>query len=367
MNRLVDRGYARLVRPAMFRWGGGDPEIAHHRTLGGLRRVARSATALSVLSRLLRVDPSPRTVCGIDFPNAVGLAAGMDKDGVALKAWGALGFGFVEAGTVTAHPQPGNAKQRLFRLPASEAIINRMGFNNDGAEALADRVAALGGRGSLGVPLGISLGKSKVTPVQDAIGDYLTSLAAVYPVADYLAVNVSSPNTPGLRSLQDRGPLDELLGALTEQVGVLAGSSATPIPVLVKIAPDLTEDAIAELLQVCTDRRVAGVIATNTTTGRTGISDADLLTSRENGGLSGAPLRARARAVVSFVTRTSDLPVMGVGGIMNYDDAAALLDAGASLLQLYTGFIYRGPALIAEATAAAADSARHPDGQKEIS
>lgn len=371
MSRWLDRGYARLARPAMFRWGGGDPEIAHHRALGALRRVANNAQALRVLARVLRVDPSPRTVCGIAFPNAVGLAAGMDKDGVALKAWGALGFGFVEAGTVTAHPQPGNDKQRLFRLPASEAIINRMGFNNDGAAALADRVTVLGGRGSLGVPLGISLGKSKVTPVQDAIGDYLTSLQAVYSVADYIAVNVSSPNTPGLRSLQDRGPLDELLGALTEQVGVLAGPSDAPIPVLVKLAPDLTEGAISELLQVCSDRGVAGVIATNTTTARTGVADADLLRSRETGGLSGAPLRARAREVVSFVTRTSDLPVMGVGGIMTYDDAAAMLDAGASLLQLYSGFIYRGPALVAEASAAAAaatgSSPRRPRREKETS
>jgi dihydroorotate dehydrogenase len=356
---IVDLGYRGLARPVLFRLGRGDAETAHRRAVDALGRVGRHPRLTATLRRVLTADPAPRTVFGIDFPNAVGVAAGLDKDGHALRAWPALGFGFVEAGTVTAHPQPGNPTPRLVRLPGSEAIINRMGFNNDGAAALADRVVALGGRGSVGVPLGISLGKSKVTPVKEAVGDYLTSLVAVYPVADYIAVNVSSPNTPGLRSLQDRGPLDELLGALTEQVQVLAGTQRGTggdrvLPVLVKIAPDLTDQAIGEVLQVCTDRGVAGLIATNTTLQRDGIAAADAHLADETGGLSGAPLRRRALDVVRFVCRHTDLPVIGVGGITRADDGIAMLDAGASLLQLYSGFIYRGPALVRELTSAIA-------------
>ncbi|HEU5110097.1 MAG TPA: quinone-dependent dihydroorotate dehydrogenase, partial [Micromonosporaceae bacterium] len=278
---------------------------------------------------------SPRTVFGIDFPSVVGLAAGMDKDGVALKAWPALGFGHVEVGTVTAHAQPGNERPRLFRLPSHEAIVNRMGFNNAGAAALADRLAALG---PLDVPLGISLGKSKVTPLDEAVEDYLTSYNLLHPYADYIAVNVSSPNTPGLRTLQDKSALGALLGALVGRK-----------PVLVKIAPDLTEPAIAELLEVCLAYGAAGVIATNTTLSRDGLAAAERgVGDAEAGGLSGRPLTARAREVVSFVHRETGgaLPVIGVGGILDPDDAARLFDAGASLVQLYTGFIYRGPALV---------------------
>ncbi|TBL29973.1 quinone-dependent dihydroorotate dehydrogenase, partial [Verrucosispora sp. SN26_14.1] len=289
--------------------------------------------------------PAPRTVFGVRFPNPVGLAAGMDKDGAALPAWPALGFGFVEVGTVTAYPQPGNPRPRLFRLPDSEAVINRMGFNNAGAEALAARLAAL--PRPLGVPLGISLGKSKVTPLDEAVEDYRASYHALRGHGDYFAVNVSSPNTPGLRALQDRAHLDALLAALVGEK-----------PVLVKIAPDLTDAAIAELLEVCLARGAAGVIATNTTLGRTGLAPADEARSAETGGLSGRPLADRARQVVSFVhTETGGrLPIIGVGGIVDPDDAARMFDAGASLVQLYTGFIYRGPALpraVARAAAAA--------------
>jgi dihydroorotate dehydrogenase len=275
--------------------------------------------------RALAPAGTPRTVFGLRFPNPVGLAAGMDKDGRALPAWPALGFGFVEVGTVTAVAQPGNPRPRMFRLPADEAVINRMGFNNAGAAALATRLAALR---PLGVPLGVSLGKSRVVPLADAVLDYLTALRAVLPYADYLAVNVSSPNTPGLRSLQDRGQLAELLSALRAE----AGST----PVLVKIAPDLTEHAIDEALDVCAEHGVAGVIATNTTVDHGG----------EQGGLSGRPLARRALEVVTFVGKHSELPVIGVGGIMSPDDAKRMFDAGASLVQLYTGLVYRGPALV---------------------
>ncbi|MGI5149173.1 quinone-dependent dihydroorotate dehydrogenase [Plantactinospora sp. CA-294935] len=326
--------FDRVVRPALFRLGGGDAETAHEWTLRRLAGLSRSPAALALLRARYAVS-APRTVFGVDFPNPVGLAAGMDKDGAALPAWPALGFGFVEVGTVTAHPQPGNPRPRLFRLPGSAAVINRMGFNNAGAEALAGRLAAL--RRPLGVPLGISLGKSKVTPLGDAVADYLASYRALAPYGDYFAVNVSSPNTPGLRALQDRAHLDALLTALVGEK-----------PILVKIAPDLTEAAIAELLQVCLDRGAAGVIATNTTLGRDGIAPAEAHRAGEAGGLSGRPLTARTREVVSFVHAETNgaLPVVGVGGILDPADATALLDAGASLVQLYTGFVYGGPGLV---------------------
>jgi dihydroorotate dehydrogenase len=271
----------------------------------------------------------------VRFPNPVGLAAGMDKDGRALPAWPALGFGFIEVGTVTRHPQPGNSTPRLFRLPASQALINRMGFNNAGADALARRLDALG---RLPVPLGISLGKSKLTPLDAAVEDYLYSLRALRRYADYVAVNVSSPNTPGLRSLQDRAALDELLAALRAAAGTT--------PVLVKVAPDLTDHALGELLEVCTGRGVAGLIATNTTLSRDGLAGSDGAWAAEAGGLSGRPLTERAREVVTFIAKHTDLPVIGVGGILVPPDAQRLLDAGASLVQLYTGLVYSGPALV---------------------
>lgn len=324
--------FERVVRPGLFRLGGGDAETAHEWTLRRLAALSARPVALAALRSAYAVA-APRRVFGLDFPNPVGLAAGMDKNGVALPAWPALGFGFVEVGTVTAHAQPGNPRPRLFRLPRSAAVINRMGFNNAGADALAQRLA---GTRPLGVPLGISLGKSKVTPLDDAVADYVASYRALRGHGDYFAINVSSPNTPGLRALQDREHLDALLAALVGEK-----------PVLVKIAPDLTEPAIAELLAVCLDRGAAGIIATNTTLGRDGLAAADAPRAAQPGGLSGRPLTARAREVVSFVHRETGgaLPVIGVGGIMRPDDATRLFDAGASLVQLYTGFIYRGPGL----------------------
>jgi dihydroorotate dehydrogenase len=327
--------YSRVLRPALFRLGGGDPEVAHERTLAGLRALARVPPAISLLRRYFGRS-SPRTVFGVRFPGPVGLAAGMDKDGSALPAWPALGFGFVEVGTVTRHPQPGNPRPRLFRLPDSVAIINRMGFNNAGADALAARLRGLG---PLPVPLGVSIGKSKITPVDDAVSDYLYSLRTLQPHASYVAINVSSPNTPGLRSLQDRAALDTLLGALR--------ADAT-IPLLVKIAPDLTDDALAELLEVCDAHQIDGLIATNTTLARDGIAPTDTPLAAQPGGLSGRPLTSRARDVVAFISKhtNANLPIIGVGGIHTPDDARRLLDAGAILLQLYTGLIYQGPNLV---------------------
>ncbi|HEV7707873.1 MAG TPA: quinone-dependent dihydroorotate dehydrogenase, partial [Asanoa sp.] len=331
--------FERVVRPALFRIGSGDAEAAHEWTLTRLAGLPPAARRIMAARYAVR---SPRTVFGLEFPNPVGLAAGVDKNGVALAAWPALGFGFVEVGTVTAHAQPGNPRPRLFRLRGSEAIVNRMGFNNEGAAALAARLAALSGAGRgdkaptgggprtampFGVPLGISLGKSKVTPLDEAVDDYLASYKLLRDHGDYFAVNVSSPNTPGLRSLQDRDSIDALLRALVGEK-----------PILVKIAPDLSEAAIAELLEVCLARGAAGVIATNTTLSRHGLAAADAAGGAETGGLSGQPLTDRAREVVRFVhTETGGrLPVIGVGGIMSADDAGRMFDAGASLVQVYT-------------------------------
>jgi dihydroorotate dehydrogenase len=330
--------YERIVRPGLFRVAGGDAEVVHERTLGVLARLSPA------LRRYPGFRGPGRTVFGVDFPNPVGLAAGLDKNGVALGAWPALGFGFAELGTVTWHPQPGNPRPRLFRYPESAAIVNRMGFNNLGARALAERLAAFG---PAPVPVGISLGKSKVTPVGEAVGDYVASLRVLHPYADYIAVNVSSPNTPGLRSLQDRAALAELLGALAAE--------RTGVPILVKVAPDLTDAALGELLAVCAEHGVAGVIATNTTLGREGLTPADTARATgEAGGLSGRPLAGRSRQVVSFVARESGLPVIGVGGVLDPDDALRLFDAGASLVQLYTGLVYRGPGLVRRINAAVA-------------
>ncbi len=360
--------YELFARPALFRLGGGDAEAAHEWTLRRLARVAASPKTLALLRRVLAVPPAPTEVFGLRFPHPVGLAAGMDKNGVALPAWPALGFGHVEVGTVTWHAQPGNERPRVFRLRSSQALINRMGFNNAGAQALADRLAALPDDG-LGVPLGVSLGKSKVTSLDAAVGDYLASLRALYLYGDYFAVNVSSPNTPGLRTLQDRGHLSELLAALRAEAlsaaalsagalspavpsaGELRGEERSwPKPILVKISPDLTEPAIADLLEVCLEHGVAGVIATNTTLSRSGLAPPDVVLGAQGGGLSGAPLAVRAREVVAFVHRETSgvLPIVGVGGILTADDAVRLMDAGASLVQLYTGLIYRGPRLIRE-------------------
>jgi len=328
--------YQHIFRRALFRIGRGDPEIAHERTLAALTRLGKLPPVTTAL-RGFYGRSQPRTVFGVRFPGPVGLAAGMDKDGVALRGWPAFGFGFVEVGTVTRHPQPGNPRPRLYRLPASEAVINRMGFNNLGAAALAERLQRCG---PLPVPIGVSIGKSKVTPIEEAAPDYVASLRLLRPHAAYFAVNVSSPNTPGLRGLQDRAALDALLLALRDaDVGR---------PLLVKIAPDLSFDAIDEVLEVCLAHDIAGVIATNTTLSRAGLRPADAATGEQAGGLSGRPLTARALEVVSFVAKQTDgrLPIIGVGGLHTADDALRMIDAGASLVQLYTGFIFRGPGLV---------------------
>nr|WP_166462992.1 quinone-dependent dihydroorotate dehydrogenase [Amycolatopsis acidicola] len=333
--------FEKLIRPVLYRLSADDPEVVHERTVRALSLLRGTP---EVLRRRYAAD-DPETVFGVRFPNRVGLAAGMDKDGRALRAWPALGFGFVEVGTVTRLAQPGNPRPRLFALTDSDAVINRMGFNNAGAEALAAKLAE---RGKPPVPLGVSIGKSKVVPLEEAVEDYRSSLRTLYPYADYFAVNVSSPNTPNLRALQDKSALAELLSELRATSASLA--QGTPTPLLVKVAPDLTDSALAELLEVCGEHGVAGLIATNTTLSREGLTGRDALVGKETGGLSGRPLTARAREVVRFVHKHTEgrLPVIGVGGILGGTDAREMIDAGASLVQLYTGFALKGPGLVRE-------------------
>jgi dihydroorotate dehydrogenase len=343
-------GYRRVIRPLLFRAFGGDAERAHETTLRALGLLGRVTPAGRAAARLWARHRNALTVAGIEFPGVVGLAAGMDKDGIALRAWAALGFGHVELGTVTAHAQPGNERPRLFRLPQSLALVNRMGFNNAGAAALADRLAAAGvarGNRALGIPVGVSIGKTKTTPLAEAAEDYLISLRLLATRADYLAVNVSSPNTPGLRSLQDADTLTELVTALVAEAGRIA-APGPGVPILVKLAPDLTEDALEQALEVCEAAGAAGLVATNTTLAREHLHPDDQDRAAEAGGLSGAPLTDRARAVVTFLAKRTELPIIAVGGIMGRDDGQAMLDAGARLLQVYTGFVYSGPALVAE-------------------
>lgn len=346
--------YRRLVRPVLFRAYGGDAERIHEQTLRAVATAGRFAPLRAGLRTLLARNQAPVEVAGIEFANPVGVAAGLDKNGVAVESWAALGFGFAELGTVTAQAQPGNDRPRLFRLPASQAIVNRMGFNNHGAEALAQRLAVAGvrrGNGRVAMPIGISIGKTKTTPLERATEDYLTSLRLLAPYADYVAVNVSSPNTPGLRSLQDADSLAELVGALTAEARHLTGATETPVPVFVKLAPDLTDSALAEALEVVERAGAAGLIATNTTLSRDGVDPSDRQRAAEPGGLSGAPLTRRAREVVAFLAARTDLPIIGVGGVLTPDDGLALLDAGARLIQLYTGFVYAGPGLVTGLTA----------------
>jgi dihydroorotate dehydrogenase len=331
--------YKTLLRPALFSL---DPERVHHLAIAALRGVAR-------LPWEARSDPRlAREVFGIRFPNPVGLAAGFDKNALVLPAWEKLGFGFVEAGTITAAGQAGNPRPRVFRLPSQGAIINRMGFNNDGAEAVAARLARLKASGRWPcVPIGLNIGKTKVTPLEEAAADYLFSFEKLFPFADYFVLNVSSPNTPGLRALQDAAALDQLLAAIQRRNREL---SPTPrlSPVLLKIAPDLDFPQIEEIIALLLRHGLAGIVATNTTLDHSSIPEA----KREQGGLSGLPLRARSTEIVRFIARLTDLPIIAAGGIHDAASALEKFDAGAALVQLYTGFIYEGPALIRRITSA---------------
>jgi dihydroorotate dehydrogenase len=323
--------YERLLRPFLFAL---DPETAHHFALAFLR------TAGPLLSRPTDTI-SPVSAFGLNFRHRIGLAAGLDKNGVALPAWEALGFSFVEIGTVTAQAQSGNPRPRISRYPKEGALINRLGFNNDGAEVIANRLAHLRERGSWpGIPVGINIGKSRITPMEGAVEDYLFSFRKLRTQADYVALNVSSPNTPGLRELQGSQRLDELLRAINAE--------RANLPLLVKIAPDLEPAALDELVGVCESNNISGIIATNTTL------DHSAIARDEEGGLSGVPLQKKSTAIIRQIAIKTKIPIIGCGGIFDADSAREKIEAGAKLLQIYTGFIFRGPKLVRELASASA-------------
>jgi len=333
--------YKSVIKPLLFKL---DAERAHHLIFDNLKR-ANGLPGTAALLRGLYDYQHPslaREVFGLKFPNPVGLAAGFDKNAVLTDELATMGFGFVEIGTVTPRPQPGNPTPRLFRLPKDAALINRMGFNNDGAAAAAARLARRQNRQLI---IGGNIGKNKDTPNERAADDYVAAFEALAEVVDYFVVNVSSPNTPGLRELQDKKPLISLL----QQVQAKNLARPTPRPLLLKIAPDLTDAQLDDILEIARETQLSGLVATNTTISRAGLSTpTPTVTGYGAGGLSGRPLRARATEVIAYLHQKSQggLPIIGAGGIHSAQDALEKLAAGATLVQLYTGFIYEGPGLV---------------------
>ena len=339
--------YRSLIRPALFTQ---DSEKIHDRTLRALGCASRSPLLTTIVKTIYGAPDLPVDLFGLKFPNPVGLAAGMDKLAQAVPIWPALGYGFSELGGVTWHAQPGNPQPRIFRAIKDEAIVNSMGFNNPGAEAIAATLARWKEKGLWPAhPVGINLGKSKITPVASAAGDYANSLHLLRPHADFFVVNVSSPNTPNLRQLQDKSALDEILAALQEvqKPSTPKDSAALPRrPILVKVAPDLSFTALDEILELVAPRQIAGIVATNTTISRPDTTDETLKRAyAAQGGLSGRPLRARSTEMVRhlFQQTRGAIPIIGVGGIFTAADAWEKITAGASLIQIYTGMIYEGP------------------------
>lgn len=340
--------YRNVVRPLLF---SRDSEEAHDFTLTSLAWASRHPWIGAAVAGWLDVPRLPVRAMGLDFPNPVGLAAGMDKQAVAVPMWAALGFGFSELGGVTWHAQPGNPVPRMFRLVEEEALINRMGFNNGGAPALAARLRDWRTRGLWpSHPVGINLGKSKITPLDQAAADYEASFRALWGLADFFVVNVSSPNTPNLRQLQDRSALDEILARLQAANAALASSAGLPArPVLVKVAPDLTFEALDQIVELVGPRGLAGLVATNTTLARPpAAGPVGGILMRETGGLSGRPLRRRSTEVIRHLHRQTGgrIPLIGVGGVASVDDAWEKLTAGATLLQVYSALVYEGPGLV---------------------
>ena len=333
--------YKYLLKPFLFLL---PPEKAHHLTVFFLKLTLSIPLLGGLFRSFYRVnDPRlERQLLGLKFPNPVGLAAGFDKDGKYFRAMSSLGFGFLELGTVTPKGQDGNPQPRLFRLPADSGLINRMGFNNEGVDALVERLKQ--GKPE-GVIIGGNIGKNKVTPNEKASDDYVICFEKLFPYVDYFVVNVSSPNTPNLRALQDKEPLTHLLGLLQE----LNLKKATPKPILLKIAPDLTDSQLDDIIEIVADTQIAGVIATNTTISREGLKSADdYIQSIGNGGLSGKPVKNRSTEVIRYLHQKSkgELVIIGVGGICSAADALEKIEAGASLVQVYSGLVFEGPSLI---------------------
>jgi dihydroorotate dehydrogenase len=332
--------YRFFLRPLLFLFS---PESIHHTTFRILKFIGYLPGALT-LTRALFAQKNQRLerkILGLTFPNPVGLAAGFDKDALLIDELAAFGFGFIEIGTLTPKPQPGNEKPRLFRLPADQAIINRMGFNNKGAEGAVKRLQNRKSK----IIVGGNIGKNKVTPNENAFEDYAQCFETLYPYVDYFVVNVSSPNTPNLRELQEKEPLKKLLNS----VQALNQLKERPKPILLKIAPDLNEDQLHDVVEILLETKTDGVIATNTTISREGLVTSDeIISAIGNGGLSGKPLTKRATELILFLRSKlgKDFPIIGVGGIMTPEDAIEKLKAGADLVQIYTGFIYEGPGFV---------------------
>lgn len=346
---MSDKLLYSFARPFLFSL---DPEAAHNLALPALKRAA----ACGMTRLIARPEPDPRSVMGITFPNPVGLAAGLDKDGAYIDGLSALGFGFIEVGTVTPRPQPGNPLPRMFRLPKANAIINRLGFNNRGVEAFVANVQASKFYQNREGILGLNIGKNADTPIERAADDYLHCLEKVYPYASYVTVNISSPNTKNLRQLQDASELDALLSRLKERQQRLADQHKRYVPIALKIAPDVDDEQIKTIASRLLHHKMDGVIATNTTVTRDAVRG--MAHAEETGGLSGAPVFEMSNAVIrALKAELGDaLPIIGVGGILSGEDAVAKIAAGASLVQLYTGLIYRGPALVRECAAALRES-----------
>ena len=328
-----------LIKPLFFKF---DPENIHHVVTGGLRRVNQIWGVKSLLKKLYQFEDKrlEREVMGLKFKNPLGLAAGFDKNGTLIEDFAELGFGFIEIGTVTPLPQPGNEKPRMFRLPQDQGLINRMGFNNQGVDVVAARLKQVDRKGLI---IGGNIGKNKKTPNEDAVNDYIKCFDRLFDVVDYFVVNVSSPNTPGLRELQEKEPLKNILNTL-QQRNMKDGVSR---PILLKIAPDLTNSQLDDIIEIVSETKITGVIATNTTLSRENLISSPTL-KNQSGGLSGKPLSERSTEVIRYLSEKSNksFVIIGVGGIHSAADALEKIEAGASLIQIYTGFIYEGPALI---------------------
>ncbi|MDC1031135.1 quinone-dependent dihydroorotate dehydrogenase [Flavobacteriaceae bacterium] len=327
--------YKVFIKPILFLF---DPEWVHHTVFSTLKLIHRIPGIGNLIKGFYQVKDQrlERKLFGLTFPNPVGLAAGFDKDAKLYKELSNFGFGFIEIGTLTPKPQPGNPKKRLFRLPEDGGLINRMGFNNEGVEAAIERL-----KRNKGILIGGNIGKNKLTPNEEAVSDYVQCFEALFPHVDYFVVNVSSPNTPNLRALQDKEPLTHLLQTLKD----LNHSKSKPKPILLKIAPDLTEEQLVDIIDIITSIKIDGVIATNTTLSREGLHSEN---KSEMGGLSGKPVTKKSTEVIRFLHEKSKnaFPIIGVGGIHSPEDAIEKLEAGASLVQLYTGFVYEGPGVV---------------------
>lgn len=357
--------YRKMVKPIFFKM---DPETAHHVTIGGLQAMGKMPGGTSLLSMMYGVRETPELsmdLWGIRFPNPIGLAAGLDKNGQAVRAFSSIGFGFIEVGTVTPKPQPGNELPRLYRLPQDEALINRMGFNNLGAAYLAKQLDHLRRLKQQRIPIALNIGKNKLTSNETATDDYIACIRILYPYGDFFVVNISSPNTPDLRKLQHGDELRQLLEAVTQEMDVQKEKYQRQLPILIKIAPDLGDDELEQVVDTISKSRISGIIATNTTINRDGLTHQN---SREIGGLSGKPLTKRSTEVIRSIYKLTEgrMPIIGSGGVFTAEDAYEKIKAGASLVEIYTALIYRGPGVNQEITRGLSRLLKR-DGFKHIS